>query len=127
MIADSVTTRTQNGVNQVFQNKLSIEPLPSSPGASGNSRVQYCRESLPAPDAYYLSQGMRLKGCGEWRTALCPFHNDHNPSLRINLASGGFICMACGAHGGDVLEFHRKRHDMTFLEAVRALGAWEAT
>jgi hypothetical protein len=34
--------------------------------------------------------------------------------------------MACGAAGGDVLAFHRRRHGMTFIEAARALGAWEA-
>lgn len=30
---------------------------------------------------------------------LCPFHDDHNPSLRINLKTGHFDCMACKETG----------------------------
>jgi len=33
--------------------------------------------------------------------------------------------MACGAHGGDVLAFHRQLHGMSFVQAARDLGAWE--
>jgi DNA primase len=32
-----------------------------------------------------------------WFDALCPFHNDHNPSLAIT--HDRFICMACGKKG----------------------------
>ena len=34
--------------------------------------------------------------------ALCPFHNDRNPSLYV--ADDHFYCFACGAHG-DVIGF----------------------
>ena len=34
---------------------------------------------------------------GGWYTALCPYHNDHAPSLRFTIK--GFRCMACGANG----------------------------
>ncbi|HBR17151.1 MAG TPA: hypothetical protein DD725_06035, partial [Deltaproteobacteria bacterium] len=34
---------------------------------------------------------------------LCPFHDDHNPSLSMNLESGAFHCFSsCGAKGGPV-------------------------
>ena len=49
-----------------------------------------------------------LKATGprnRWFTALCPFHDDHNPSLRFT--DGGFKCMACGEKGG-LLELARK-------------------
>ncbi len=29
----------------------------------------------------------------------CPFHNDHHPSMSVNLAKGVFICYVCGAAG----------------------------
>jgi DNA primase len=90
-------------------------------------QLQFCREKLPSAEVYYRLQGLNLIGGGMWRTALCPFHDDRNPSLRINMGRGGFCCMACGAKGGDVLDFHRKRYDMTFPEAVQALGAWRKT
>jgi len=57
---------------------------------------------------------------------LCPFHDDHNPSLRVRLDTGGFKCMACGARGGDVLSFHMKRYGLSFKQAAKDLGAWRA-
>lgn len=84
------------------------------------------RDLLPTPAEYYGSQGLKLTGGGEWKNALCPFHNDTRPSLRIRLDSGGFRCMVCGAHGGDVLAFHMQRYGLSFRQAAQQLGAWEA-
>lgn len=36
-------------------------------------------------------------------TALCPFHNDHHPSLSFNVRKNSFRCFSCGAHG-DVID-----------------------
>ncbi len=82
------------------------------------------REALPIPAEYFREQGLKLTGGGEWKNATCPFHNDSNPSLRVRLDSGGFRCMACGAHGGDVLAFHMLLHNLRFIEAARDLNAW---
>lgn len=90
-------------------------------------RFAFQRASLPEPLAYFTTlEQLKLTGSGEWRSAVCPFHNDTQPSLRINIRSGGWRCMVCGAHGGDVLAFHMQRHDLPFIEAAKALGAWEA-
>jgi DNA primase len=86
---------------------------------------RFRRELLPSPGAYYERAGITLTGGGEWKNARCPFHNDTKPSLRVRLDSGGFRCMVCGAHGGDVLAFHRRLHGLGFVAAARALGAWE--
>ncbi|TCO82994.1 CHC2-type zinc finger protein [Plasticicumulans lactativorans] len=85
------------------------------------------RDRLPAPADYYRDQGLKLTGGGDWRSALCPFHGDTSPSLRVRIETGAFRCMACGAHGGDVLAFHMRRHELRFIEAAKALGAWEAS
>ena len=85
------------------------------------------RDRLPDPSAYYESQGLRPTGRGEWRDAVCPFHEDTKPSLRVRLETGAFRCMACGASGGDVLAFHMKRHGLQFADAAQALGAWEGS
>lgn len=82
------------------------------------------RERLPNPADYFQAQGLKLTGGGERKSAVCPFHNDTKPSLRVRLDTGGFRCMVCGANGGDVLAFHRQRHGLPFIEAARALGAW---
>lgn len=88
-------------------------------------RFNFRRDLLPSPANYYQTQGLKLTGRGEWRNAVCPFHQDTRPSLRVRIDSGGFCCMVCGAHGGDVLAFHMQRHGLRFIEAAKALGAWE--
>ena len=85
------------------------------------------RDRLPNPCDYYCEQGLKLIGGGEWKSAVCPFHKDTKPSLRVRLDGGAFRCMACGAHGGDVLAFHMLRHGLRFIEAARSLGAWETS
>lgn len=85
---------------------------------------RFLRDRLPSPEGYYTREGLRLIGRGAWRSAICPFHDDSRPSLRVRIETGAFRCMACGEKGGDVLDFHRARHGMTFAEAARDLGAW---
>ena len=82
------------------------------------------RNRLPNPAAYFQAQGIKLFGGGEWKNALCPFHPDTRPSLRVRLDSGSFRCMACGVHGGDVLAFHMLRNKLAFVDAAKELGAW---
>lgn len=87
-------------------------------------RGRFRRERLPAPLQYFESAGLRLIGRGPWRSALCPFHADTHPSLRVNVETGAWRCMACGEKGGDVLAFHRSRHGLGFEKAARDLGSW---
>lgn len=82
------------------------------------------RERLPDPAAFYEAEGLKLIGRGKWRSAICPFHDDTDPSLRINTASGGFCCMSCGEKGGDVVAYLMQRNAWGFATAARALGAW---
>jgi DNA primase len=88
-------------------------------------KFPFKRSLLPQPEEYFQSQGLKITGGGTWKNALCPFHNDTNPSLRVHLDTGGFRCMACGVKGGDILAFHMQRYGVRFAEAVRQLGAWE--
>ena len=92
--------------------------------ANQKTRGKFSRKSLPNSINYYESQNIKLRGRGLWRTAICPFHSDTKPSLRINIEKGAYRCMACGAHGGDVLAFHMHRHGLGFIHAAKELGAW---
>ncbi len=51
---------------------------------------------------------------------LCPFHDDHHPSLFI--ADDHYYCFACGEHG-DVIDFTAKLFDLTLYDAAVKLVA----
>jgi hypothetical protein len=83
------------------------------------------RDRLPEPSSYFESEGLVLQGRGKWRTAQCDFHGGSD-SMRVNLESGAWVCMAgCGAKGGDVVAYHQASHGVGFVDAAKALGAWE--
>jgi hypothetical protein len=78
---------------------------------------------LPDPAAYFEREELPLKGPGKWKTGPCPFHGGSD-SLRVNTERGGWVCMSCGAKGGDLLSFHMLRYGLPFVDACKALGAW---
>lgn len=86
---------------------------------------KFNRHDLPNPQTYFSEQGLQLIGSGAWQNAICPFHEDTKPSLRVHPQSGAFACMACGAKGGDVLAFHQLKYSLRFIDACKALGAWK--
>ncbi|MDE2174172.1 MAG: hypothetical protein KGJ54_02635 [Betaproteobacteria bacterium] len=86
-------------------------------------RPHFDRSRLPDPARYYTAELGALHGRGTWRDALCCFHPDRKPSLRVNVATGAFRCFVCGAHGGDLLAFQMQRYKQPFPAAARALGA----
>ena len=83
------------------------------------------REKLPDPVSYYESQGLIFQGSGPapWRTTECRFHGGSD-SMRIKVGSGAFVCMACGARGGDVLAYQMAAYGQSFIQAAKQLGAW---
>lgn len=85
---------------------------------------RFDRNRLPEPLEFYAAELGALHGRGVWRDAVCCFHQDTRPSLRVNVQTGAFRCMSCGAHGGDVLAFQRQRYDQPFPAACKELGAW---
>lgn len=52
---------------------------------------------------------------------LCPFHDDHKPSMYVVPSKQIYHCFVCGA-GGDVFGFVQSYHKMTFGEALRYLA-----
>ena len=81
------------------------------------------RDRLPDPIAYFEGIGLALKGPGKWKTTRCNFH-DGSDSMRVNTASGAWVCMACGAKGGDVLAYEMQATGTEFVQAAQELGAW---
>ncbi|PTX97774.1 DNA primase [Opitutus sp. ER46] len=58
--------------------------------------------------------GNRLKG-------LCPFHQEKTPSFHVDPDKGFYKCFGCGK-AGDIITFVRDTEQLTFTEAVEALG-----
>ena len=81
------------------------------------------RDRLPDPRSYYEGEGLQLSRGNKWVTTACNFHQGSD-SMRINLHSGAWVCMACNAKGGDVLAYHMAAYGMEFVEAAKALGCW---
>jgi len=72
--------------------------------------------------ALVKAKGIELKKNGKSYFGLCPFHDDHNPSLSINPVNNLWQCFGCGA-GGDVIRFVEMFDQVDFPQAVNQLIA----
>ncbi len=87
--------------------------------------MPFDRTLLPDPVSYFENQGLTLKGprSAKWKTTTCNFHGGSD-SMRVNVASGAWVCMSCGEKGGDVLAYEMKDGGREFVDAAKALGCW---
>lgn len=58
---------------------------------------------------------------GKGFTALCPFHDDHDPSLSISEDKQIYKCFVCG-NGGNVFNFVKNFKKVSFPEAVKEVA-----
>ena len=56
---------------------------------------------------------------------LCPFHEDHHPSMSFSIRRNTYRCFVCGEHGGTI-DLVMKYQRLGFKEAVEWLGRAEA-
>ena len=84
---------------------------------------EFIKDRLPDPQSYFESEDVHLVGPGQWKTGPCHFHGGSD-SMRVNVKSGAWRCMACTLHGGDVLAHYMQRHGLDFVAAARQLGAY---
>jgi hypothetical protein len=83
----------------------------------------FIRHRLPDTVSYFEGEGLTLRGPGKWKTTRCEFHGGSD-SMRINTDTGGWVCMACGEKGGDVLAYAIRKFGLDFVDAARMLGAY---
>jgi hypothetical protein len=59
-------------------------------------------------ESFYRKYLPKIENIGgeEWR-AVCPFHDDTDPSLNINMNTGQYFCHGCGKKG-DIFHFYGK-------------------
>lgn len=65
--------------------------------------------------------GLQARYGGREFVGLCPFHDDHNPSLRVYPDRQTFRCWSCNT-GGDCFTFVMEREKVSFPEALEILA-----
>lgn len=81
--------------------------------------VSEIKTQIPIQDL--ISEYIHLKKAGKGFVGLCPFHEDHHPSLQIHPQKGIFKCFACGT-GGDLITFYSLINKKKWSEAVPELA-----
>jgi len=83
---------------------------------------QFIQQVAQATDIVELvGQYVALTKRGREYVCICPFHDDHKPSMYVAPAKQIFKCFSCGA-GGGVFQFLCLYEKMAFPEAVKALA-----
>jgi hypothetical protein len=66
------------------------------------------------------AEGINLQRWGNKYIGLCPFHDDHNPSMNV-FTDNHYKCYACGEYG-DAVDFIKRSHSFSTKEALQHLG-----
>ena len=67
------------------------------------------------------SVGIKLTRSGDNLLGLCPFHDDHEPSLRISISKNLWHCLGKCQSGGSVIDWVMKKNGVSFRHAVELL------
>jgi DNA primase len=84
-----------------------------------NSIKEQILESVDIVDL--VGERVSLTRKGREYVGLCPFHDDHRPSLSVSPRKQIFKCWSCGA-GGDVIKYVQLAHRVDFKEALAILA-----
>jgi len=70
-----------------------------------------------------IGEHITLKRSGREHVCICPFHDDHSPSMHVVTHKGTpfYKCFACGA-SGTAIDFVMHYHKMPFIDALRFLA-----
>ena len=67
-----------------------------------------------------IGEYIPLTGKGKNFFCVCPFHDDHSPSMSISKDRQIYKCFSCGA-GGNVFTFVKNYENISFIEAVKKM------
>lgn len=82
-------------------------------------KINEIRKSVNIVDV--ISDYIPIEQKGKNYFAICPFHDDHNPSMSISPEKQIYTCFVCGAHG-NVFNFLMEYEHITFIEAVKNIA-----
>jgi len=84
-----------------------------------DSTIERVRQ-LPISEVL-AGEGIDLKKIGREFVALCPWHNDSNPSLTVNDQKNLCFCFACGG-GSDAIAFVEQKFGLSFADAIQRIA-----
>ncbi|MCB9094277.1 MAG: DNA primase [Halobacteriovoraceae bacterium] len=76
-------------------------------------------KSLPLSEV--VGKYISLNKKGGNHEGLCPFHDDHDPSLKVSDSKGLYKCFVCG-EAGDAISFVEKFRNKGFVETLKELA-----
>ena len=74
------------------------------------------RSNIISAAKQLLATEVRQRRDTAW--ALCPFHSEKTPSLKLDSATGLYYCFGCG-QAGNIFQFVMALKDLSFDDAVR--------
>ncbi len=75
------------------------------------------------PISFFIEKYIPLTKKGAQYEALCPFHQDSHPSLKVSDEKQVFKCFACN-EAGDAISFIQKFKNISFMEALKEAGSY---
>lgn len=81
--------------------------------------IQQVRHSVDIVDV--ISGYLPLTGKGKNFFGVCPFHDDHSPSMSVSKEKQIYRCFSCGA-SGNVFRFIMDYEKVSFLEALKMVA-----
>ena len=81
-----------------------------------NVTLNEIRNSLDIVDV--ISNYINLTSKGKNYFGVCPFHDDHSPSMSVSREKQIYTCFSCGATG-NVFKFIEDYENISFIEAVK--------
>lgn len=79
-------------------------------------------DSLLDYEWIYAAEIQKAKISGGRLTGLCPFHDDSNASISVDLSTGLYHCFACGAEG-NYTSFVAKKYGLSTKDAYKKIIA----
>lgn len=70
-----------------------------------------------------ISKYLPIEKKGKNYFAICPFHDDHNPSMSISPEKQIYTCFVCGA-SGNVFTFVQNYENISFTSAVKKVASF---
>ncbi len=85
-----------------------------------NSKIEEIRRSVNIIDI--ISEYLPLTQRGRNYFGVCPFHDDHSPSMSVSPDLQIYTCFSCGATG-NVFKFIMDYENISFMEAVKVIAS----